>query len=142
MKWPPAPFPPMLGQVMRPDFVNQWVNGKKYTDLCFFWGLGYIDEKTGKLKPEYGNGVAGYFIFLADRTLREKQQTWINKQPKWLRIQWTRCVDTYISAVDYQIKASRRKMIVSQRLLGMNEYKELDATKTLTVKDIPWRTKE
>jgi len=138
MPWPPPTFPPMLGQVMRPDFVNQWIDGKQYTDLRFFWGLGYVNEQ-GKLIPEYGNGVAGYFMFMADSPFREFQQQWLDKQPKWKRIQWARCNDTYISAVDYQIKASRRKMIVSQRLLGVQEYKELDAAKNLELEDTPWR---
>jgi hypothetical protein len=139
MPWPPPSFPPMLGKVMRPDFVNQWVDGKKYTDLRFFWGLGYIDEE-GKLLDQYGNGIAGYFIFLADPEARKDQQFWLENQPEWLRKQWIRCFDTYIRAVDYQVKVSQRKILVGQRLLGVEEYKELDAR--IDDDKIEWRKKD
>ena len=125
MPWPVPAFPPMLGRVMRPDYVNQWVFGRKYTHLRFFWGLGYID-KNGKIKKEYGRGVAGYFIFLADPQFRPIQQQWLETQPEGLRKQWSLNSRTYIDAVDYQIKASQNKMTISQRLLSMEEYKQLD----------------
>lgn len=124
MQWPPPGMDSFLGQVMRSQYIKPWVFKGTNDDIRYLWGLGYVDEQ-GRLRKEFGQGVAGYFIYMADSRYRKKQSIWLAKQPEWVRIQWTRCGDTYITAVDRQVKASQAKVTVNQRLLSVDEYREI-----------------
>ena len=138
MEFPPRELPPILNNIVRSLFIKPMLLGKKYTDIRFLFGHGYID-KEGKLDPRYPTGISGYFFYLADGDYRSEQQEWLERQPLWLRLQFVRNTETYISVIMGQIKSGERKIPIGQKLLNHEEFRELDPK--IEEKQITWHRK-
>ena len=125
LSWPPEDLMCMIQNIVRSEYIKQSALGEKYTDLRFFWGKGYIDGKSGKLKVEYPKSIAGYFVFMAGDEYRETQINFINTTDDWLKYQFWHNKKTFIPMIQSQIDGSRTKLAVNQALLGCVEYDQI-----------------
>ena len=124
MEWP-EPRTWALTGLMKSDFINKKARGKKYDDLEFLYGRGYIDETTGKLDPKYSYGITGWFVMHTDPAYRQEQIDWLSKQPEYIRAQYSRCCQTFPDTVKQQIESGHRKAITNSQLLDQEVYKEI-----------------
>jgi hypothetical protein len=124
MEWP-EPKTWALTSIMKSDFINKKALGKKYSDLEFLYGRGYINEKTGNLDPDYSYGISGWFVMNSDKAYRMEQIEWIASQPEYIRAQYSRCCRTFPDVVRQQIESGHKKAITNSYLLEQEVYKEI-----------------
>ncbi len=124
MEWP-EPRTWALTGLMKSEFINKKAMGTGFTDLEFLYGRGYINEKTGKLDPDYSYGINGWFVLHRAPEYREQQINWLETQPDYIRIQYARCCDTFVDVVKQQIESGHKKTLTNSYLLDQVIYKEI-----------------
>ena len=118
MVWPPRDIWDIPNHTVRNHFVKKMIQGRDYTDVGFFWGLGYIDSKTSKLDLSCTSGISGWFMFSKDEESYPVAQEWLTTQEEWLQVQWIRNCDTYFKSIQQQSESGRKKALINQSLLA------------------------